>query len=155
MVSFYVTITPSGTSAQIYGRFTGGDESYDRQRKIIVNIDGYGSVEVLSTETSGGTNTFSTTITGLTANTSYSWSATLYYSYYGSWTATSYSDSGSFTTGGSGGGGGKSIINTGSFYSPTWTYGTPVINTGSFYSPTWTPATSVVNIGSFSSPNWT
>lgn len=150
MASFYVTVTPSGTSAQIYGRFTGGDASYDRQRKIIVNIDGYGSVEILSTELSGGDNTFSSTITGLTANTSYAWSAALYYSYYSNWTATGYSDSGSFTTSG----GGNVVVNTGSYYAPTWTSGKLVVNRGSYYSPAWTAGTAVINIGSYASPTW-
>lgn len=153
MASFYVTITPNGTSAQIYGRFTGGDASYDRQRKIIVNIDGYGSVEILSAELSGGDNTFSATVTGLAANTSYAWSATLYYSYYGNWTATGYSDSGSFTTSG-GSGGGNVVVNTGSYYSPVWTAGTLVVNRGSYYSPAWTAGTAVINIGSYDSPIW-
>lgn len=153
MASFYVTVTPSGTSAQIYGRFTGGDASYDRQRKIIVSIGGYGTVEVLSAELSGGDNTFSATITGLAANTNYSWSATLYYSANNSWIATGYSDSGSFTTSGSSGDG-KVVVNTGSYYAPTWTAGTLVINTGSYYSPSWTAGTAVINTGSYYSPTW-
>lgn len=108
MASFYVTVTPTsdGTGASIYGKFSGGDSSYSYQKLIYVSIPGIGTVgPIYSTEQSGGENTFSGSVTGLTPGTSYTWSASLYVRTTGGWTASSYTDSGSFATPGSSGGG--------------------------------------------------
>ena len=99
MASFYVDIRALGANeASIYGSFTGGQSEYAYQRMIRVTIDGYGTIDIYSSETSGGNNTFSEYISGLAAGRTYSWSATLYYVVTGGWAASTYTDSGSFTT---------------------------------------------------------
>lgn len=99
MARFSVSIESTGnTTAELYGTFSGGDNSYSYQRYIRVSIDGYGSFDVYSDETSGGENTFTDSITDLSPGTTYSWTATLYVRVPGGWDATSYTDSGAFTT---------------------------------------------------------
>jgi hypothetical protein len=70
-----------------------------------VTISGVRTFSALSPETSGGENTFSLDITGLTPGTTYNWSASLYYkNTSGNWVTagTQYDKSGSFTTANSG-----------------------------------------------------
>jgi hypothetical protein len=104
MATFTVEITPdssNGTIAHAVGKFSGGSSSYKGQRRMDVAVSGVGTFSALSPETSGGENTFSLDITGLTPGTTYNWSASLYYQKTsGSWvTAGSQFDkSGSFTT---------------------------------------------------------
>lgn len=108
MATFTVEITPdssNGTIAHAVGKFSGGSSSYKGQRRMDVAVSGVGTFSALSPETSGGENTFSLDITGLTPGTTYNWSASLYYQKTsGSWvTAGSQFDkSGSFTTANSG-----------------------------------------------------
>lgn len=101
MASLSVTITKYGNTATIEGSFTGGDSSYSYPKLLHVDIYGWGTVDIISDQSSGGYNTFSTTITGVTYSASaYSWYADLYvrsssgeYTYGGQkWTATSYRD---------------------------------------------------------------
>ena len=104
MATFTVEITPdssNGTIAHAVGKFSGGSSSYKGQRRMDVAVSGVGTFSALSPETSGGENTFSLDITGLTPGTTYNWSASLYYkNTSGSWvTAGSQFDkSGSLTT---------------------------------------------------------
>lgn len=104
MATFTVEITPdssNGTIAHAVEKFSGGSSSYKGQRRMDVAVSGVGTFSALSPETSGGENTFSLDITGLTPGTTYNWSASLYYQKTsGSWvTAGSQFDkSGSFTT---------------------------------------------------------
>jgi hypothetical protein len=66
-----------------------------------VTVSGVGTFSALSPETSGGENTFSLDITGLTPGTTYNWSASLYYKHTsGGWVTagSQYDKSGSFTT---------------------------------------------------------
>ena len=82
MATFTVEITPdssNGTIAHAVGKFSGGSSSYKGQRRMDVAVSGVGTFSALSPETSGGENTFSIDITGLTPGTTYSWSASLYY----------------------------------------------------------------------------
>lgn len=82
MATFTVEITPdssNGTIAHAVGKFSGGSSSYKGQRRMNVTVSGIGTFSALSPETSGGENTFSLDITGLTPGTTYSWSASLYY----------------------------------------------------------------------------
>mgnify|MGYP004667959713 CR=1 FL=1 len=104
MATFTIEITPdysNGTIAHAVGKFSGGSSSYKGQRRMDVAVSGVGTFSALSPETSGGENTFSLDITGLTPGTTYNWSASLYYkNTSGSWvTAGSQFDkSGSLTT---------------------------------------------------------
>lgn len=104
MATFTVEITPdssNGTIAHAVGKFSGGSSSYKGQRRMDVAVSGVGTFSALSPETSGGENTFSLDITGLTPGTTYNWSASLYYknTSRGWVTAGSqYDKSGSFTT---------------------------------------------------------
>lgn len=93
-----VGIATGATTAQIGGTFDGGDSSYGYQRLIRVTVTGYGTFDVYSDQTSGGYNTFAQNITGLTPGTTYTWTAVLYARVSGGWSATTYTDSGSFTT---------------------------------------------------------
>lgn len=82
MATFTVEITPDSsnwTIAHAVGKFSGGSSSYKGQRRMDVAVSGVGTFSALSPETSGGENTFSIDITGLTPGTTYSWSASLYY----------------------------------------------------------------------------
>lgn len=66
-----------------------------------VAVSGVGTFSALSPETSGGENTFSLDITGLTPGTTYNWSASLYYKKTsGGWVTagSQYDKSGSLTT---------------------------------------------------------
>lgn len=66
-----------------------------------VTVSGVGTFSALSPETSGGENTFSLDITGLTLGTTYSWSASLYYqNTSGGWVTagSQYDKTGSLTT---------------------------------------------------------
>lgn len=70
-----------------------------------VTVSGVGTFSALSPETSGGENTFSLDITGLTPGTTYNWSVSLYYkNTSGGWVTagSQYDKSGSFTTANSG-----------------------------------------------------
>lgn len=99
MATLTITAYATGyTTADIGGMFEGGDTGYSYQRFVRVTITGWGSTDIYSAESSGGYNTFSATITGLTQGTTYSWTATLYYKTTGGWAATSYTDSGTFST---------------------------------------------------------
>lgn len=104
MATFTVEITPdssNGTIAHAVGKFSGGSSSYKRQRRMDVAVSGVGTFSALSLETSGGENTFSLDITGLTPGTTYNWSASLYYkNTSGGWVTagSQYDKSGSFTT---------------------------------------------------------
>lgn len=108
MASLSVTITASGTSAYISGTFSGGDSSYSYPKLLHVDIYGYGIVDIISDQSSGGYNTFSATISDLDYSAeAYDWFAELYvrsssgtYTYGGvSWAKTSYRDEGQFSTG--------------------------------------------------------
>lgn len=104
MATFTVEITPdssNGTIAHAVGKFSGGSSSYKGQRRMDVAVSGVGTFSALSPETSGGENTFSLDITGLTPGTTYNWSASLYYKKTsGGWVTagSQYDKSGSFTT---------------------------------------------------------
>lgn len=104
MATFTVEITPdssNGTIAHEVGKFSGGSSSYKGQRRMDVAVSGVGTFSALSPETSGGENTFSLDITGLTPGTTYNWSASLYYKKTsGGWVTagSQYDKSGSFTT---------------------------------------------------------
>lgn len=102
MASFYLNITGSGqTTADVYGQFTGGEPtySYSRRVKIYVYSGGsfYNDYYITSDESSGATSTFDWGIGSLQPSTTYTYTATLQY-WSGSWTDSSYTDSGSFTT---------------------------------------------------------
>lgn len=142
MASLSVSISSTGnTTAELYGTFTGGQSSYAYQRYIRVTINGFGSFDVYSIETSGGENTFAVlddrgnvvpySITGLSPGTTYTWSATLYYRVTGGWDASTYSDSGSFVTNGGGGG----SISNAYIYLGSWRNAVPYVYLGS-----WRPA---------------
>lgn len=104
MATFTVEITPdssNGTIAHAVGKFSGGSSSYKGQRRMDVAVSGVGTFSALSPETSGGENTFSLDITGLTPGTTYNWSASLYYkNTSGGWVTagSQYDKSGSLTT---------------------------------------------------------
>ena len=109
MARLSVSIEATGnTTAELYGSFSGGASDYSYQRYIRVSIDGYGSFDVYSIESNGGENTFADLdnygnvvpyeITDLSPGTTYSWTATLYYRAPGGWEASTYTDSGAFTT---------------------------------------------------------
>ena len=108
MATFTVEITPdsiNGTIAHATGKFSGGSSSYKGQRRMDVTVSGVGTFSALSPETSGGENTFSLDITGLTPGTTYNWSVSLYYkNTSGGWVTagSQYDKSGSFTTANSG-----------------------------------------------------
>lgn len=132
MASLSVSISSTGnTTAELYGSFSGGASDYSYQRYIRVTIDGFGSFDVYSAEYSGGENTFTKSISGLSPGTTYTWSATLYYRVPGGWSPSTYSDSDSFVTGGSGGG---SISNM-YLYLGSWYNVVPYVYLGS-----WQPA---------------
>lgn len=99
MADLSIVVSATGqTTAAIGGYFNGGDSSYSYQRFIRVTITGWGSVDIYSEQSSGGYNTFSGSVSGLSPGTTYSWTAVLYYRTTGGWSATSYTDSGVFTT---------------------------------------------------------
>lgn len=104
MATFTVEITPdssNGTIAHAVGKFSGGSSSYKGQRRMDVAVSGVGTFSALSPETSGGENTFSLDITGLTPGTTYNWSASLYYkNTSGGWVTagSQYDKTGSLTT---------------------------------------------------------
>lgn len=99
MATLSIVGLPTGTTtAQIGGTFEGGDSGYSYQRFIRVTVTGYDSFDIYSDQSSGGYNTFGQTITGLTPGTTYTWTAVLYVRVTGGWSATSYTDSGEFTT---------------------------------------------------------
>lgn len=131
MASLDVSINSTGnTTAELAGSFTGGASDYSYQRFIRVTIDGYGYFDVYSAEYSGGENTFSYSITGLSPATTYSWEARLYVRVTGGWSASDYIDSGAFTTE-SGGGGGGTVSNA-YIYLDDWHNATPYIYLGSW-----------------------
>lgn len=104
MATFTIEITPdssNGTIAHAVGKFSGGSSSYKGQRRMNVTVSGVGTFSALSPETSGGENTFSLDITGLTPGTTYNWSASLYYkNTSGGWVTagSQYDKTGSLTT---------------------------------------------------------
>lgn len=99
MAELSIVVSATGqTTAAIGGYFSGGDSSYSYQRLIRVTINGWGSVDVYSEQSSGGYNTFNGSVSGLSPGTTYSWTAVLYYRSTGGWVATSYTDSGTFAT---------------------------------------------------------
>lgn len=108
MATFTIEITPdssNGTIAHAVGKFSGGSSSYKGQRRMNVTVSGVGTFSALSPETSGGENTFSLDITGLTPGTTYNWSASLYYkNTSGGWVTagSQYDKTGSLTTTNSG-----------------------------------------------------
>lgn len=111
----------NGTRAYLSAAFTDGDASYSYQRKVVVNINGT-TFEFLSAEVGGSDSTFSGTITGLTAGTTYRWYATLYVRVSGGWSATDYYDSGYVTTSGGSAGDGYVWI-----YSNGWKQAIPYV----------------------------
>lgn len=102
MADLSVTITPDstdGTTAYISGTFSGGSDSYSYAKQLRVTILGDDTYIITSPQTSGGYNTFSLTVTGLSPNTTYYYSAIIYVRVEGGWSASSYEVLGqSFTT---------------------------------------------------------
>ncbi len=101
MARFWVDITPDdedGSVAYLEGGFSGGSESYSYAKRLYVVVLGDSTYTIESPETSGGSNTFSKTITGLTPNTYYSWRAELLVRVTGGWGASGYETNGNFTT---------------------------------------------------------
>lgn len=150
MARLSISIESTGnTTAELYGTFSGGASDYSYQRYIQVTINGYGSFKVYSIEDSGGDNTFADldsrgnvipySITDLSPGTTYSWSATLYYRVTGGWAASTYSDSGSFVTDGSG-----SISNV-YLYLRDWYNVVPYVYRGS-----WQPASGKIYLRDWS-----
>lgn len=130
--SLSVSVSATGSSkAQLSGVFSGGSEDYNYQRYLRVTIDGYGTFDVYSKEYSGGYNTFSQEITGLSANTVYKWSATLYTRTIGGWTASSYTASGAFVT--------SNVVGNAYIYTDQWRRYTPYI-----YTDRWRPYTAKI-----------
>ena len=127
MATLRVSITPkTQTSATLTATFTGGATDYKYSRALAISgIYNY-TFYVESKETSGGSNTWSTTITDLEPGTTYNWTAVLCY-WSGVWTETTYSKSGSFTTSGGGGGGSDSGV---WIYTGSWNLYTPYIYNG-------------------------
>lgn len=162
MAYFIVTVTPDandGTKATVSATFSGGASDYSYQRLMYITIDGYSApdggstVSILSNETGGGTSTFTYELTGLTPGTVYSWSASLYVRVTGGWSATDYTDSGSFAASG-GTSAGSCIINTGSAANQNWRNYIPYINIGSAANQNWRPYRGIENHGSAANPNW-
>lgn len=101
MASLWVTITPDpndGTKATVSGEFSGGDSSYSYAKRIRVSVTGAGEYYFTSPQTSGGYNTFSGTITGLTPGTFYPWFAWLQVMRPGGFGGDSFEQNGNFTT---------------------------------------------------------
>lgn len=101
MANLWVTITPDpndGTKATVSGEFSGGDSSYSYAKRIRVSVTGAGEYYFTSPQTSGGYNTFSGVITGLTPGTSYSWFAWLQVMRPGGFGGDSFEQNGNFTT---------------------------------------------------------
>lgn len=89
----------STTQARFEATFSGGDASYDKPRYCQLSVGGK-TYQISSSESEGGENNFARTVTGLSPDTTYSWTATLgYIGNSGSIVWTSYTDSGSFSTG--------------------------------------------------------
>lgn len=99
MAELSIVVEATGyTTATAGGYFNGGATDYGYQRFVRLTIAGWGSTDIYSDQTSGGYNTFGAEITGLTAGTTYNWTAVLYYRTAGGWTASDYTDSGTFDT---------------------------------------------------------
>lgn len=101
MANLWVTITPDpndGTKATVSGEFSGGDSSYSYAKRIRVSVTGAGEYYFTSPQTSGGYNTFSGVITGLTPGTFYSWFAWLQVMQPGGFGGDSFEQNGNFTT---------------------------------------------------------
>lgn len=127
-----VGISATGAStAQLSGVFSGGATDYNYQRYLHVVINGYGEFDVYSNEYSGGYNTFAHKITGLSANTVYTWSATLYARTTGGWAASSYTASGAFVT--------SNVVGNAYIYTDQWRRYTPYI-----YTDKWRPYTAKI-----------
>lgn len=99
MADFSVNVYDiSKSGATFWGVFSGGDESYAKERYMKVVI-GSTTYQTASNETSGGYNTFELAVTGLSAGTTYSWTATLgYIDSTGEIVWSTYTQSGSLTT---------------------------------------------------------
>lgn len=100
MASFSAWINSTTAYTASWGAlFTGGDSSHAKPRYVELLLDGVLETYVESAEYSGGTNNFTWQFSNLSPSTTYTWSATLYYiNGSGDLTATSYTDSGNFTT---------------------------------------------------------
>lgn len=159
MASFSVWVTPDasdGTTAYVSGSFTGGQSSYSYSKLMYITVDGVGTFSAWSAETSGGENTFSLTLTGLTAGTTYSWHASLYVRVTGGWDASGYTDSGTFTTASGGGGtttSGVVLINRSSTGIASWVEAVPLINRSASGTASWVEASALIN-RSAGSANW-
>lgn len=155
---FTVTVTPDttdGTKAYVTARFSGGASDYSYKKLMYLTVQGMTTYTLWSAETSGGENTFSYTIEGLTPGTAYSWSASLYVRVSGGWGPTDYTDSGSFVTASSGGGTTiKAVVNIGNETNPNWLSVAPIINVGNETYQNWQNFYSVNNYGNESYPNW-
>lgn len=125
MATLRVSITTkSQTTATLTATFTGGASDYKYARALAISgIYSY-TFYLESEETSGGSNTWSTTLTDLEPGTTYNWDAVLCY-WSGSWTESTYSRSGSFTT--SGGGSNESGV---WIYTGSWNLYTPYVYNG-------------------------
>lgn len=143
MASFSVWVTPDatdGTTAYVSGKFTGGQSSYSYSKLMYITVDGVGTFQAWSAETSGGENTFSLTLTGLTSGTTYSWHASLYVRVTGGWDASGYTDSGTFTTAS-----GVVLINRSSTGIPNWVEAVPLINRSASGTANWVEASALIN----------
>lgn len=100
MASFYVSVYDWGTDYVTFrASFTGGDANYSNYRYVKLTMDGE-TRTIWSDEAGGANSYFEYTWYGLSAGTTYSWSAVLCYSN-GSpppYIETSYTDSGTVTT---------------------------------------------------------
>lgn len=147
MATFSVTITPDpndGTKAYVSGTFSGGASDYSYNKRIYLTVLGNASYYFESPQISGGYNTFSGTITGLTPNTTYYWQCQLQVRVTGGWGTASYEDNGSFTTAPPAAQTYYAYINfnaNGGSGAPSTQYGSETNNTGyvTFYLPSTAP----------------
>ena len=151
MATFSVFVSPDandGTVAYVSGTFSGGDSSYSYSKLMYITVDGVGTFSVWSAQTSGGYNTFSYTLTGLTPGVTYSWHASLYVRVTGGWGDSGYADAGSFATAGGGGGtttSGVVLINRSSTGIATWVEAVPLINRSASGAASWVEASACIN----------
>jgi len=99
MATFEATMyKTSSTTAYFSASFSGGDASYAKARYVKLVVGGV-TYQITSNESSGGSNSFSKAVSGLSAGTTYSWTATLgYVDGSGNIVWSTYTDSGNFTT---------------------------------------------------------
>lgn len=89
----------TSTRAKMTAEFSGGDSNFEGYRYVLLEFDNGDSYQIRSTESGGGSSSFSRTISGLTPGTTYIWEATLgYQNASGGITWLSLSDNGSFKT---------------------------------------------------------